>query len=124
MYFTLSYGPKFYKLPFNIKLDKAETVHYAGSKNPSSYKSHVTVEHSKNIFSDSIYMNNILNYDGYRFYQASIAEDDSFTVLSVNHDWLGTLVSYIGYFFMMLGMIMVSFHKKLVSKIFQKDLIN
>ena len=122
LYFTLSYGPKFYQLPFNIKLDKAETVHYAGSKNPSSYKSHVTVEHSKNVFSDSIYMNNILNYDGYRFYQASIAEDDSFTVLSVNHDWLGTLVSYIGYFFMMLGMIMVFFSQKTRFKNLSKRL--
>ena len=55
LYFTLSYGQKFYKLPFNIKLDKAETVHYAGSKNPSSYKSHVTVKPLKIFFLIVIY---------------------------------------------------------------------
>ena len=124
LFFTLSYGPKYYQLPFSVKLDKAKTKNYPGSKNPSSYMSHVTVKSPKEVFSDSIYMNNILNYKGYRFYQASIGKQDEFTVLSVNKDWLGTLISYIGYFFLALGMIMVFFSQKTRFKNLTKRLNN
>ena len=48
-----------------------------------------------------IFMNNVLDYDGHRFFQSSYDPDES-TILSVNHDWWGTIISYIGYFFLML----------------------
>jgi cytochrome c-type biogenesis protein CcsB len=51
-----------------------------------------------------IFMNNILNYHGYRFFQSSYDMDEKGTVLSVNRDWWGTLLTYLGYFLLALGM--------------------
>ena len=42
-------------------------------------------------------MNNILKYRGYRFYQSSFDRDEKGTVLSVNHDMAGMMVTYTGY---------------------------
>ena len=48
----MAYGPKYYELPFSIRLDSAQTVYYPGSINPESYKSHVSVFSQKdNLFS-------------------------------------------------------------------------
>ena len=44
-----------------------------------------------------IFMNNILKYKGYRFYQSSYDQDEKGTILSVNHDMAGMLVTYTGY---------------------------
>ena len=57
-------------------------------------------------------MNNVLDYKGYRFFQSSYDKDELGTVLSVNHDFWGTFISYLGYFFMTLGMILNMFSKK------------
>ena len=59
-----------------------------------------------------IFMNNILNYDGYRFFQSSYDQDEKGTILSVNHDLLGTKISYLGYFLLTLGMILTLVSKK------------
>jgi hypothetical protein len=56
-------------------------------------------------------MNHVLNYKGYRFFQASFDPDRKGTVLSVNHDFWGTLISYIGYAFLFLGMFVTLFWK-------------
>ncbi|MDZ7775053.1 MAG: hypothetical protein U5L09_05280 [Bacteroidales bacterium] len=58
-----------------------------------------------------IYMNNVLTHRGYRFYQSSYDEDEQGTILSVNHDRLGTIVTYIGYFLLTLGMTVSLFSK-------------
>jgi len=50
-------------------------------------------------------MNNILDHDGYRFFQSSFDPDEKGTYLSVNFDFWGTWVSYLGYFLLTLGMI-------------------
>jgi hypothetical protein len=52
-------------------------------------------------------MNNVLNYGGFRLFQSSYDKDEKGTILSVNHDWWGTLVTYIGYFLLGLGFILV-----------------
>ena len=115
LYFTLSYGPKYYTLPFHVRLDSAEVDKYPGSENPSSYASQVTVIDGDNIFPFRIFMNNILNYRGFRFYQSNIdteTKNPQWTGLSVNHDWWGTLITYVGYSLMLLGMILSFFFKK------------
>jgi len=110
--FSLSYGPIFYKTPFQIHLKDFQLETYPGSMSPSSFASEVEVIDGNKITPYRIFMNNILDYKGYRFFQASYEEDESGTILSVNHDFWGTLITYIGYFFMMLGMILVFFYKK------------
>ena len=52
-------------------------------------------------------MNNILNYKGYRFFQASYFPDESGTILSVNQDKLGTAVTYLGYLMLLISVISV-----------------
>jgi cytochrome c-type biogenesis protein CcsB len=56
-------------------------------------------------------MNNILNYGGFRFFQSSYDKDEKGTVLSVNHDKWGTLITYIGYAIMAAGLVFNFFSK-------------
>jgi hypothetical protein len=75
-------------------------------------------------------MNHILDYDGYRFFQSSYDNDELGTYLSVNHDYWGTLFSYLGYFLLTIGMVMTFFMKnsrftQLIKKLqdYQKSVI-
>lgn len=109
---SITYGSKRVQLPFSIHLEDFILERYPGSNSPSWYESKVKVVDENNSFSQRIYMNNILKYNGYRFYQASYDADEKGTVLSVNYDWAGTMVTYAGYLFMALGMILSIFNKK------------
>lgn len=110
---SVSYGMLQHKLPFNITLRSFQLDRYPGSNSPSSYASEITVTDTelKSERPFRIYMNNILNYRGYRFFQSSYDPDEKGTVLSVSHDYWGTMISYIGYFLMALGMILTLFNK-------------
>ena len=101
----LSYGAKMLNLPFAIKLLDFQLDRYPGSMSPASYASEVILlDQEQNIqMPYRIFMNNILEHRGYRFFQASYDQDEKGTVLSVNND-PGTLPSYIGYFLLALGM--------------------
>lgn len=101
------------ELPFFIKLNKFELERYPGSNSPSSFASSVTlIDKNNNIERPyRIYMNNILSYGGYRFYQSSYDQDEQGTILSVNHDYWGTVVTYFGYF-LLFGSLIVSFFTK------------
>ncbi|MCC7331631.1 MAG: c-type cytochrome biogenesis protein CcsB [Flavobacteriales bacterium] len=112
--FSLAYGSKEIILPFNIRLDDFHLEKYPGSMSPSSYESKVTLSDNRNgkTFSQLVYMNNVLDYDGYRFFQSSYEQDELGSILSVNHDYWGTIVTYIGYFFLMLGMALTLISKK------------
>ena len=106
--FSLAYGSKSIAVPFSVYLDEFILDKYPGSMSPSSYASEVTVTDTRNggkEFSQRIYMNHVLDYDGYRLFQSSYDQDELGTVLSVNHDFLGTWITYLGYFLMMLGMV-------------------
>jgi len=100
----LSYGAKIIALPFSVRLNDFELERYPGSMSPSSYSSRVTiVDREKNVtFPFHIYMNHVLDYRGYRFFQSSYDQDEKGTVLSVNHD-PGTWVTYLGYLFLTIG---------------------
>ncbi len=107
----ISYGSKVITLPFSIKLNDFILERYPGSSSPSGYKSDVVLlDKSGNVQKPFvIFMNNILKYHGYRFYQSSFDQDEKGTILSVNHDMAGMLVTYTGYallfFFIILAMI-------------------
>lgn len=110
---NVSYGKMLKEIPFNITLKDFQLERYPGSMSPSSYVSEITVTDTENksVMPYRIYMNNILNYRGYRFFQSSYDDDEMGTILSVNHDYWGTLITYIGYFFMFLGMTLTLFSK-------------
>ena len=58
-----------------------------------------------------IFMNNVLDYKGYRFFQSSYDRDEKGTILSVNKDKAGTIITYLGYFLLSLGMFWSIFNK-------------
>jgi cytochrome c-type biogenesis protein CcsB len=104
---SIRYGSLPIELPFSIKLNNFQIERYPGSESPSSYTSEVTVTDPVNNrkMDYRIFMNNVLNYGGYRFYQSSYDRDEKGTILSVNHDFTGTLITYIGYFLLSVSML-------------------
>ena len=110
---SIAYGSINIPLDFSIKLLKFQLDRYPGSMSPASYASEVILIDKKNNINMPyrIFMNNILDYKSYRFFQASYDRDEKGTVLSVNHD-PGTLPSYIGYFVLALGMFWSLFSSK------------
>ncbi|MCB0556855.1 MAG: cytochrome c biogenesis protein ResB, partial [Phaeodactylibacter sp.] len=114
MQMAISYGAKRAKLPFALKLRDFIMEKYPGTNSASSYASEVTLMDSRNHVNKDyrIYMNNILNYKGYRFFQSSFDKDELGTYLSINHDWWGTWISYLGYAILTLGMALTFFSSK------------
>jgi cytochrome c-type biogenesis protein CcsB len=107
--FNIKYGSKVYELPFSIKLNDFIAERYPGSENSySSFASEVSVIDEKS-FDFRIFMNNILNHKGYRFFQASFDPDEKGTVLSVNKDPWGTFVTYLGYILLYIGLMAILF---------------
>lgn len=114
----ISYGSKLTTLPFSIKLNDFILERYPGSNSPSGYKSDVVlIDKANNIEKPfMIFMNNILKYKGYRFYQSSFDQDEKGTVLSVNHDLPGMLVTYSGYALLFLFIILALLSKNTVFR--------
>ncbi len=114
----VAYGPKEIKLPFEITLNKFVLDRYPGSNSPSSYKSEVTLidPEQKIEMPYSIYMNHILKHRGYRFYQSSFDNDEKGTILSVNHDRFGMMVTYAGYILLFIFIILSIFNKSSMFK--------
>ncbi len=110
--YSFFYGSKAYVLPFKIKLNDFIAQKYPGTeKSYSSYESQVTVQDSVKPFDARIYMNHVLDHEGYRFFQSSFDPDEKGTVLSVNHDYWGTTITYIGYFLLFFSMLAILFVK-------------
>lgn len=108
---ALSYGAQPIITPFSIHLDDFQLERYPGSTSPSAYASEVQVIDKDTRFAQRIFMNNVLDYKGYRFFQASYDTDELGTVLAVNYDSVGTNVTYLGYILMMIGMFFTLFGK-------------
>ncbi len=110
--FTLFFGSKVYELPFQIKLNDFIASKYPGTeKSYAAFESQVTVLDAGKKTDARIYMNHILDIGGYRFFQSSFDPDEKGTVLSVNHDFWGTLITYIGYFMLFFALMAILFTK-------------
>lgn len=110
---AISYGAKTVELPFSLKCRDFILEKYPGTENPSSYASEVTLIDPQNSINreQRIYMNNILEHGGYRFFQSSFDQDELGTYLSVNHDFWGTWISYLGYALLTIGLLLSFFAK-------------
>lgn len=112
--FTIMYGSKIYETPFAIKLHDFIAEKYPGTeKSYASFKSKLEIQDTeKNVtIKDSVFMNHILDYRGFRFFQAGFDQDEGGTHLSVNHDFWGTWITYIGYFLLYFGLMAILFDK-------------
>lgn len=109
----LSYGANVLKLPFSITLNDFIADKQPGTeKIYAAYRSKLTVNNSETDFFDyDVYMNNVLDHGGFRFFQASFDPDEKGTVLSVNHDFWGTWITYIGYFLLYIGLMAILFDR-------------
>ena len=110
----VSYGAAGTELPFSLKLNDFMVERYPGSNSPAGFKSRVTVQDPEggNEFEYDIYMNHVLKYHGYRFYQSSYDNDELGTVLSVNHDPAGMYTTYAGYGLLFLFIILSLINRK------------
>ena len=117
----LEYGSIRQKLPFAILCRDFILDKYPGSESPSSFASELTIldKAKKYERNQRVFMNNIMDYEGYRFFQSSYDLDDPSTPeneegtrLSVNHDAIGTNVTYFGYLLMTIGMVLSLFAPK------------
>ena len=116
--FYLSWSAKKYTLPFFVELKDFIIDRYPGSNSPSGYKSVVRVGENldgeaKNsaILEYEIYMNHVLDYKGFRFFQESYDLDERGTILSINKD-PGKFPTYFGYFLLSLGLVLNIFNPK------------
>ncbi len=112
--FRMLYGSKTLETPFHVKLRDFQLEKYPGSESAASYASEVTVITKEETYDYRIYMNHILDYKGYKLFQSSYdnSKEVEETHLSVNHDFWGTLFTYIGYSMLYFGMISILFAKK------------
>jgi cytochrome c-type biogenesis protein CcsB len=110
----ITYGADPIYLPFALQLTDFQMEKYPGSMSPSSYASElVLIDQERNVKRNvRVFMNNTLNYRGYKFFQSSYDQDEGGTVLSVNADQLGTTVTYVGYFLLGLGFVLALISKK------------
>ena len=107
--FYVQYGSLPLELPFAIRLNDFIAEKYPGTeKSYASFMSKVTVQDQES-FDYDIFMNHVLDHRGYRFFQSSFDPDEKGTVLSVNHDWWGTWITYAGYILLFLSMTAVFF---------------
>lgn len=107
----LAWGTDAIALPFSLKLTNFELERYPGSHSPASYASQVEVlDGDKPPFPFRIFMNNVLDYGGYRFFQSSYHPDEKGSILSVNND-PGKMPTYIGYTMLILGVLWLLFDK-------------
>jgi len=122
--FRMSYGALQKELPFSIKLNDFQLDKYPGSNSPMSFASEVTVIDPSETFDFRIFMNNILNYKGYKFFQSSYNITDQYeeTHLSVNHDFWGSTITYIGYFLLYAGLMLIMFVKNTRFDFLKKSL--
>ena len=118
--YEVSYGSKPITLPFSIQCIDFILDKYPGSESPSSFESKLKIIDSTNNYykESNVFMNHVLDYKGYRFFQSAYDLDDPETPeneegtrLSVNYDWWGTNITYLGYFLLIIGMILSIFNK-------------
>ena len=103
--FAFEWGSQTFTLPFAIKLNEFQLDRYPGSMSPMSYASEVeVVDDEKGVHMPfRIYMNHVLDYRGFRFFQTSYDRDEKGTILSVNND-PGKIPTYLGYLLLGLGL--------------------
>jgi cytochrome c-type biogenesis protein CcsB len=116
--YQLEYGSIRKPIPFDVFCRDFILDKYPGSESPSSFESELSINDPRNGYkrNQKVFMNNVMDYDGYRFFQSaydldnpSTPQNEEGTRLSVNHDWWGTNITYVGYLLMSIAMILSLF---------------
>ena len=104
-FFWLKEGNVQAELPFELELQDFKLIRYPGSLSPSSYESYLKIYTTHGVHETKVYMNNVLDIEGYRFFQASYDEDERGSVLSVSYDSMGRNITYFGYICLFIGLV-------------------
>jgi len=91
------------QLPFQLRLVDFDLQTYPGTQSPMDYRSVVVIDGTTDTL--AISMNNIGEYQSYRFYQSGYDPDLQGTYLSVSHDPWGIGITYTGYALLLLSML-------------------
>ena len=79
----------FHTLPFSVELKKFTLTRYPGSASPSSYESEVIVHVDGEDREERIFMNNVLDVKGYRFFQAPMTRTNTGPSFPSTATWRG-----------------------------------
>jgi cytochrome c-type biogenesis protein CcsB len=111
--FYIKYGSIPHELPFSITLEDFIATKYPGTeKGYSAFESKVAVINPDSTTTkERIFMNNVMDKGGFRFFQAGFDADELGTHLSVNHDFWGKAFSYAGYILLYIAMMALIFDR-------------
>lgn len=98
-------------LPFEISLQKFETVCYPGTHTNMDFISYVSITDGKKFEEKQISMNNIASVHNYRLYQTSYDKDMNGSTLTVTYDPVGIAMTYTGYIMLLMSFILFFFDK-------------
>lgn len=104
-------GEKMVVLPFEVELLSFTLRRYPGSQSPSSYESMLKLYVDGEERTQKVFMNNVLDLKGYRFFQSSYDQDEKGSILSVSYDTTGRNITYFGYFILFAGLLALFFNK-------------
>ena len=119
--FVASDGYSF-QFPFELSLSKFNLEYYPGTFSPSDFISEILIKDGDAKISGSVSMNKIFSYRNYRFYQSGYEGDGQGSFLSVSFDPYGIAVTYTGYIWLLLSVILFFFQKKTIFRNVWKQL--
>lgn len=90
--------------PFTVALESFDIEYYPGTRAPLDFVSRITITDGSQTRCETIAMNHIARYRGYRFYQSSYDSDGAGSRLSVSHDPWGIGITYTGYLLLLMAM--------------------
>ena len=90
-----------------LRLDSFNIKFYPSSEAPQDYVSYCTVFSENDSAKVEISMNRPFTNDNHRYYQSSYDPDMRGTILSVNHDPYGEMLTYIGYALLAISAILI-----------------
>lgn len=91
-------------LPFAVTLEKFEIEYYPGTQAPLDFVSRIAIADGEQTRSETVAMNRIARYRGYRFYQSSYDTDGAGSRLSLSYDPWGIGITYTGYLLLLVAM--------------------
>ena len=94
-------------LPFGVRLDSFSVITYPGTNTPADYQSRITLYCEGTSRCETVAMNQIVKYDGYRIFQQSYDPDLKGTVFRVSYDKWGVRLTYLSYILLMISMILI-----------------
>lgn len=90
-------------LPFTVAMEDFQVVNYPGTDSPQDYRCQLIFYDSGQTLRQTLSMNHIGRYRGYRFYLSGYDTEGGLT-LKVCHDPYGIAVTYISYILLLISM--------------------